>query len=75
MSLRASTRMVKMVYEGGVLFHHQRRLVVRLPHPFCACDYMDILEVHGSRTFTRLGQSVGCVLKAGPGNISTTPGG
>lgn len=58
-SLSAGTKRVNMVHEGEVLIHHQGRMVVRLPQPFCACDYIDILKVHGFRTFTRLEQNVG----------------
>lgn len=71
--LSASTGRVKMVHEGGVWLHQQDRLGVRLPQLFCACDYVDIPEVHGSRIFTSLPRVQAC--KARAQNISPTPAG
>lgn len=75
LSLSARTGRVKTVHEGEVLLHHQGRQVVRLPQSCFACDYMAILEGHGSRTSTRAGKNVGCAHKAGPENVGTTPAG
>lgn len=43
-----------MFPEGGFLFPQQGRLVAESLYPLYAWDYRDVLEVYGSRTFTRL---------------------